>query len=87
MGVSLIKPSVGRIVRYVPRNDQALLPESNNGATVLPAIVVKTWENTSYENDEINLKVFTDGDTDAWVTSVPYSETKEPRTWHWPPRD
>jgi len=23
----------------------------------------------------------------VWRTSIPYSETHEPGTWHWPPRD
>lgn len=83
MGKSDIKPSAGRIVRFVPRE----VSMATNGAAVLPAIVVRTWENTSYENDEVNLKVFNDGEKDLWETSVPYSKEKEPRTWHWPERD
>jgi hypothetical protein len=74
--------SIGRIVMYVPEGSHT--PEAHNSAKVLPAIIVRTWEETSYENDEVNLKVFTDGPTDTWRTSVPYSETKEPGTWHWP---
>ncbi|WP_315822991.1 hypothetical protein [Paraflavitalea speifideaquila] len=74
--------SLGGTVLYVPEATDGLC--SNNGAKVLPAVIVRTWENTSYESDEVNLKVFTDGEINAWRTSVPYSEGKEPNTWHWP---
>lgn len=74
------KPKVGNIVMFVPERNS---PENHNGAEVVPAIVVRTWENTSYENDEINLKVLTDGPTDTWRTSIPHSKDKEPNTWHW----
>ena len=76
------KPSVGRIVMYVPPEGD--VPERHNGAEILPAIVVRTWPDSSYQNDEINLKVFTDGDSDTWRTSVPHSSDKEPNSWHWP---
>lgn len=85
MGVSLVKPTVGRIVRYVPETGS---PEAHNSAPVTAAVVVRTWpEISGYKNDEVNLKVLTDGPQDTWKTSVPYSEYKEPRTWHWPPRE
>lgn len=74
--------SAGRIVMFCPNEYDA--QGTNNGTTVVPAIIVRTWENTTYENDEVNLKVFTDGETDVWRTSIPYSEGKEPGTWHWP---
>lgn len=80
--------SVGRVVLFVPRPAQpgSDSPESfgGNASSPLPAIIVATWENTGYENDEVNLKVFTDAPKNAWQTSVPYSEDKEPYTWHWP---
>lgn len=80
---SQIKPSVGRIVIYVvPETEVAL----NNGALEAPAIIVRTWEDTGYQNDEVNLKVFKDYLENTWATSVPYSEINEPGTWHWPPR-
>ena len=82
MGKSAVKPTIGRVVIFVPKEG-----ESHNGAVLLPATIVRTWENTSYENDEVNLKIHTDGPTDEWKTSVPYSETKEPDTWHWPIRE
>ena len=78
------KPSVGRIVMFVPKEDD--VHAKHNGAEILPAVVVRTWEHTSYENDEINLKVFTDGLNDVWRTSVPYDSEKSPGTWHWPER-
>ncbi len=73
--------SLGRIVHYVP-SAQDTLTETR------PAIIVRVW------NEEIgncNLQVFTDGGNDsgenvAWRTSVVFSETPTPGTWHWPPR-
>lgn len=82
MAKSPQKPSVGRTVIYVWPEDKKQL--YNNNADVSPAVIVRTWEDTSYENDEVNLKVLADGENDVWATSIPYSETKEPRTWHWP---
>lgn len=72
--------SQGRIVLYVPKDELF----NGNKTSPLPAIIVRTWEDTAYENDEVNLKVFTDANGDAWRTSVPYSSDKEPGTWHWP---
>jgi hypothetical protein len=73
--------SIGRIVIYVPAAGES---ESHNGAQKVPAVVVRTWEETSYEDDEINLKVLCDGPHDTWRTSVPYNEDKLPGSWHWP---
>jgi len=81
MNKSPIIPSIGRVVIYVPVENSV---ETSNYAKEVPAIVVRTWENTSYENTEVNLRVLTDGPEVTWQTSVPYSETNEPGTWHWP---
>lgn len=69
-----------------PATPSGSAPEDfgGNSTSPLPAIIVRTWEETSYQNDEVNLKVFTDAGHNAWRTSVPYSEGKEPNTWHWP---
>ena len=76
------KPSIGRIVMYVPVENSK---ESNNGATIVPAIVVRTWEEgTNYVNNECNIRVFNDGPDSTWLTSVPHSSDKEAGTWHWP---
>lgn len=75
------KPSIGRIVVYVP---EEISVESSNGAKEVPAIIARTWEDTGYQNDECNLRVLCDGREVTWQTSVPYSEGGEPRTWHWP---
>jgi len=80
---STIKPSIGRIVIFVLPEEKV---KENNNATEAPAVIVRTWENTGYENDECNLKVFTDGENNLWASSVPYSEANEPNSWHWPPR-
>lgn len=71
----------GRIVHYV------LPPPGRNAGQHRGAMIVKVWDNLGY----VNLLVFQDGMNDGveygsgptWVTSVHYSETKEPRTWHW----
>jgi len=79
---SAVKPTIGRTVIFVWPVDKRVL--HNNNAEESPAVIVRTWENSSYENSEVNLKVLADGPNDEWVTSVPYSETNEPGTWHWP---
>ena len=66
-------PYVGEIVLYrVGPGDTAEL--RNNWAEVLPAIVVQPWSPTC-----ANLKVFTDGPTDVWVTSAVKGD--EPSQW------
>ncbi len=80
---SAVRPSIGRIVIYVP------LPEDEFEATEYPAIIVKTCDNGK---DELNLSVFTDvsnhlGNTHVHVAiDVPFSDENEAGTWHWPPR-
>lgn len=64
----------GRIVHFV-----------TNDNVHLPAIVVKVWDK---ETGTINLSVFIDhatytGDAVYAATSVVYSETPTPNTWHW----
>lgn len=75
--------SIGRTVLYTPTEEDQTKVQGNR-AVVLPATIVATWEHTSYENDEVNLKVLTDGEKDLWRTSVPYDETGAPGTWKWP---
>lgn len=81
---SEIKPIIGRIVIYVMPNEVEI--QRNNGSFEAPAVIVNTLENTSYQDSEVNLKVLTDSIEDCWATSVPYSTTAAPGTWHWPPR-
>lgn len=76
-----VKPTVGRIVIYFPV--EGIGPERQNGADYVPAVVVRTWEDIGYKNDEVNLNVFTDGAGTTWRTSVPYSRTGKPGTWCW----
>lgn len=76
----------GRIVHYV-------LPDGTSRGEHRPAIVVKVWRDISQYVTEgrINIQIFTDFSNDGdqyasgqyWGTSVPYSETPEPGTWHW----
>jgi hypothetical protein len=75
--------SIGRVVIYTPTEEDNNIAGGNR-ATALPATIVATWEHTSYENDEVNLKVLSDGFNDLWKTSVPYDEAGTPGTWKWP---
>jgi hypothetical protein len=72
--------TVGRIVLYVANDNKT----TNNGAEILPALVVRTWEDSGYQNDEVNLRIFQDGPEVLWRTSVPHDADKAPGTWHWP---
>jgi hypothetical protein len=77
--------SPGRVVLYVPHDGQGY---GGNFTSPLPATIVNAWPDLPGYQEEgiVNLKVHTDALEDAWETSVHYSEGKEPRTWHWPPR-
>jgi len=73
-----MKPTVGRIVLYrVGAADHADL--RYNGNQVLPAIVVRVFTDTC-----ISLKIFTDGPTDVWKTSVVQGDGEY--QWQWPQR-
>lgn len=74
--------TAGRIVHFVLPD-----PDHSGKHHHRPGIIVHAW------NDEcVQLQVFTDasndgvqgGDGVVWQTSVSYSETHEPRTWHFP---
>jgi hypothetical protein len=69
---------------YVPQAKDFEEDKNTNHTGPWPAVIAQTWEATSYQHDEVNLKVLADGPTDFWRTSVPYSEDKQPGTWHWP---
>lgn len=76
----------GRIVHYV-------MNEGNSIGQHRPAIVVNAWhENGEYQKEgRVNLCVFSDFGNDGeqfnkgpfWATSVPYSATPIPFSWHW----
>ena len=82
--------AIGRIVHYVLHDDSV-----NNGEH-RPAIILNIHD--KFEG-VVNLTVFTDYHNDypvtqmfsahqglsgvLWVTSIRYSEDKEPGTWHW----
>jgi hypothetical protein len=74
-----MKPTIGRVVIYTMADVDD--PCSRNGATELPAVIVRVWTDTC-----VNLKVFTDDPHDQWRTSVTYSETPSGYTWRWPAR-
>ncbi len=80
-------PAIGRIVHYV-------LTGGYSEGQHRPAIIVRYWESES-PLQRVQLQVFTDASNDYmigipgstgmfWATSIPYSETAEPGTWHWP---
>lgn len=75
----------GRIVHYV-------LPDGRSVGAHRPGIVVMVCPKEWYPPEEgrVQLQVFVDGTNDyqdysgsVWATSIPYSEGKEPGTWHW----
>lgn len=76
-------PTIGRIVGYV-------LPEGHKrGGEVVPAIVTRVW---GAGCTHVQLTPFVDQANDEPVipmacSSVSYDETKNPRTWHWLPRE
>ena len=67
--------AVGRIVHF-----------TDEGGNTSPAIVTKVWNK---ETGSVNLSIFVESDDQPVVreTSVLYSESREPRTWRFPPRD
>ena len=67
-------PTVGRIVFYVPYPGVTKYP-------VVPAIVVFV-----HEDNTIDIKSFGAYSADFIQQDINYDETKEPGTWHWPPR-
>lgn len=74
------KPSVGRIVDYIPTEDER---KAHNYADVAPAIITAVWgENT------INVKVFGDASEDYCKTSImqKVSEEQQGGYWQWPKR-
>lgn len=82
------QPTPGRIVNFVV--DEFTAAEFNDRgdgssvrvADVLPAMIVRACS-----SDIVNLRVFRDALTDAWVTSVSHSARPfAPRSWHWPQR-
>ena len=69
-------PRIGDIVMYVVSDfDDDVI--RHNHAEELPAIVVAVWEDNC-----VNLKVFTDGPVDAWATSVEAGDL--PGQWYFP---
>ena len=91
--VSIVMPTVGRIVLYRPRNPNhpflpgystpadgsALDASSHNYAEVVPAVIVRVWSPSC-----VNLKVFADGPATPWHTSVNFGD--QPGQWSWPTR-
>jgi hypothetical protein len=61
-----------------PMGAQAHIGNPVLAGDICPAMVVKVWP-----GDSINLKVMLDGSDTYWATSVTFSDTKQPRTWHW----
>lgn len=72
------QPSVGRIVHYhVGAFDGPEMRHNHTEEEDLPAVIVRVWSDTC-----VNLKVFTDGPTDVWKTSVLLGD--KPGEWGWP---
>lgn len=74
----------GRIAYFVHSEQSAELANLRGNRVaagdIEPAMVVRVGDEAS---GTVNLKVHRDGPEDLWVTSVPYSETPTPFSWHW----
>jgi hypothetical protein len=77
-----MKPTVGRIVMYIPTTEDLKKFEDaqgNYGESVkkLPAIITNVWSDTC-----VNLKVIGDAPIDLWRTSMNLGD--QPGNWNWP---
>ncbi len=83
--LDLAIPTIGRIVIYRPTDEQRgewkATGACNWHLPELPAIVTCVHDAMK---GYVNLRVFRDGASDAWITSV-YPGVV-PGTWSWPPR-
>ena len=75
-----MRPSIGQIVIYHPAENGSDNVPRNGTAHDVPAMIVSVWSSRTC----VNLKVFSDGPHDVWVTSVDYGPLGQ-RTWSWPP--
>ena len=73
------KPSIGRIVHYVPSEKEKEVDNYfGNDSEVKPAIIVAVWSDTC-----VNLQVLHDnGREPTWVTSA--NQGTGVGQWHWP---
>ena len=74
-----MKPTIGRIVKYIPTDLEKKEMEKAdycNVAEELPAIIVAVWG-----EDCVNLKVMLDGVGDRWITSTLKGD--QPGQWDW----
>lgn len=82
--------SASRIVMYVlseaDKLDAAFSPLSTEDVEeAMPAMVVKVDD--AGERQAVTLRVLTDSNGHLpRLTAIPFSDGKEPGTWHWPPR-
>lgn len=85
LGVGVLGTMIGGQFMGIGRMVHFVMPDGKHR----PATVVEDWGGGLH----VNLQVFTDGTNDGadtpltlWETSVEYSESPQPRTWHWPER-
>jgi hypothetical protein len=89
-----MKPSIGRIVRYVLSQSDAQHLNTRRMVTraagtqctagqCVPAMITKVWWGT----DAVNLRVILDGEDNHWVQSRTENAEKSPGSWHWPERE
>ena len=73
-----MKTTIGRIVIYKPTPaEQIEMDKTGNVQNELPAVIVAVWSDTC-----VNLKVFADGVSDIWKTSVILGDNEG--EWNWP---
>lgn len=87
--------TLGRIAHYVigDQDVKAIADLRTQGALSLgnpvfegmhmPMMIVGIFPNEFDGKPGVNGQVFLDGPGTLWVTSIKFSEKKEPKTWHW----
>jgi len=87
---------LGRIVHYVLCSSDIGASRKSCAGEIIPATVVNCWPSLNRDDGYANLYGFPDGSNNLdtfekgnpiiWLTSRTYSESKEPGTFHWPPK-
>ena len=77
-----MKPTIGRIVHYYPTaSDHPQDFLNQKLGEPIAAVIVKVWT-----EECVNLRLISDSDSTAWITSICYDEAHSEMSWSWPPR-
>lgn len=82
-----MKPTIGRIVHYVPTSEIARKIHGLGGPSNIPGYRIAAVIVGTHDNDACNLTLFPDVATDLmYLPTVPFSTGNQPGTWNWPER-